>query len=158
VFTAIGALEFAAYAASFGFIIGYSLTNLALMKLRRTKPYLNRPFKVPLYPLAPIVGIVASLGLLPFIGPRVLALGAGLGVLALLAYYISMVGYHRIRIAFGGMSLGVGVFVALLAYMMETGLVPLVMPSIFLYFLILVSVISILTGVLNITTPTRKIF
>jgi len=158
VFTSIGAIEFAAYAASFGFIIGYSLTNLALVKLRRTKPHLKRPFKAPLYPFTPIVGIVASLGLLPFMDPRVLALGAGLGVLALLAYYLSMVGYYRIRIAFGGMSLGIGVFVALLAYLMATEFVPLAMPPILLCVLILVSAISILAGVVNITTPTRKIF
>jgi APA family basic amino acid/polyamine antiporter len=158
VFTAIGAIEFAAYAASFGFIIGYSLTNLALMKLRRARPHLKRPFKAPLYPFAPIIGIVASLGLLPFMDPRVLVLGAGLGVLALLAYYLSMVGYYRIRIAFGGMSLGTGGFVALLAYMIETGLVPLAMPPILLYVLILISAVSVMAGVLNLTTRTRKIF
>ena len=158
VFTAIGAVGFAAYAASFGFMIGYSLVNLALIKLRRTKPHLKRPFKAPLYPFTPIVGIVASLGLLPFIDPRVLALGAGLGILALLAYYISMIGYYRIRVAFGGMSLGTGVFLALLTYLIETGFVPHIMSGIPLYILIFVSVISILAGVLNITTRTRKIF
>ncbi|MDH5636303.1 MAG: APC family permease [Candidatus Bathyarchaeota archaeon] len=158
VFTAIGAIEFAAYAASFGFIIGYSLTNFALMKLRRTKPHLKRPFKAPLCPFTPIVGIVASLGLLPFMDPKVLALGAGLGVLALLAYYLSMVGHYRIRVAFGGMSLGIGVFAALLAYLIETGLLPLVTPPVLFYVLIFVSAVSILAGVLNVTTPTRNIF
>jgi len=76
----------------------------------------------------------------------------------LLAYYLSIVGHYRIRIAFGGMSLGIGVFVALLAYLIETGLVSIAIPPIFLYVLILISAISILAGVLNITTPTRKIF
>ncbi len=128
------------------------------MKLRRARPHLKRPFKAPLYPFAPIIGIVASLGLLPFMDPRVLVLGAGLGVLALLAYYLSMVGYYRIRIAFGGISLGTGGFVALLAYMMEIGLVPLAMPPILLYVLILISAVSVMAGVLNITTRTRKIF
>ncbi len=154
----MGAIEFAAYAASFGFIIGYSLTNLALMKLRKTRPHLNRPFKAPLYPFAPIVGIVVSLGLLPFMDPMVLALGAGLAVLALLAYYLSMVGYYRVRIAFGGMSLGMGGFVMLLAYLMETRLLPFIISPPLFYVLIFVSVISILAGVLNITTRTRKIF
>jgi len=155
---ATGVIRFVGYATDFGFIIGFTLVNLSLMKLRQKKPDLERPFKVPLYPFTPIAGIVTSLMLLLLIDVKVLTLGAGLGILALLAYYLSMVGYYRIRIAFGGMSLGIGVFAALLVYLMATGLVPLVMPPILLYILILVSVISILAGILNITTPTRKIF
>jgi len=129
-----------------------------LIKLRKTRPHLKRPFKAPLYPVAPIVGIVVSLGLLPFMDPIVLALGAGLGVLALLAYYLSMVGYYRVRIAFGGISLGMGGFVTLLTYLTETRLMPFVISPPLFYVLIFVSVVSILAGVLNITTRTRKIF
>ena len=155
---ATGVIQFVGYATDFGFIIGFTLVNLSLMKLRQKKPSLKRPFRVPLYPFTPIAGIVTSLMLLLFIDVKVLTLGAGLSVLALLAYYLSMVGHYRIRIAFGGMSVGVGFFLALTAYLMATGFVPLVMPPILLYVLILASAISILAGVLNITTRTRKIF
>jgi len=155
---ATGVIQFVGYATDFGFIIGFTFVNLSLIKLRQKKPNLERPFKVPLYPFTPIAGIVTSVMLLLFIDMKVLTLGTGLIALALLAYYLSIVGYYRIRIAFGGMSLGIGVFVALLVYLVETGLVPIVIPPILLYILILVSVISILAGILNITTPTRKIF
>jgi len=155
---ATGVIQFVGYATDFGFIIGFTLVNLSLMKLRQKKPNLERPFKVPLYPFTPIAGIVTSVMLLLFIGMNVLTLGAGLGVLALLAYYLSMVGHYRIRVAFGGMSLGIGVFAALLAYLIETGLLPLVTPPVLFYVLIFVSAVSILAGVLNVTTPTRNIF
>jgi len=155
---ATGVIQFVGYATDFGFIIGFTLVNLSLMKLRQKKPNLERPFKVPLYPFTPIAGIATSLMLLLFIDLKVLTLGAGLGILALLAYYLSMVGHYRIRIAFGGISLGIGVFVAFLAYLMEKGLVPLTTPSILLCVLILASAVSILAGILNITARTRKIF
>jgi APA family basic amino acid/polyamine antiporter len=160
VFTAVlaatGIINFVGYATDFGFIIGFALVNLSLIKLRRDKPLLNRPFKTPLYPYTPIAGIVTSLFLLAFIDVGVLSFGVTLSILAVLAYYIKMVGYLRFRVAFGGVSLGLGVFTTILAYSIWTRMVPLNGVSAagitaIVFALVSTSVIEILAGILNTT-------
>jgi len=153
---ATGVVDFVGYATDFGFIVGFSLVNLSLIRLRRKKPHLERPFKAPLYPFTPIAGLLTSLMLLAFIDVGVLTLGAELTILALLAYHIRMVGYYRIRVAFGGISLGISGFTLLLAFLIQTGLIAL--PSvlsqwatILFYGLVFASAIYVLAGVLNIT-------
>jgi len=161
----IGAVEFLGYAASFGSILVFALVNLSLLKLRKKKPYMKKPFKTPLYPFTPIAGIVMSFVLLAvpiFLrdANAVNALLSGLGLLALVlaTYHLRMVGRYRLQVAVGGISLGTGIFMALLIYLIEIGFVPLILPRIFLYFLIFVSAVSILAGVLNVSARTRKIF
>ncbi|MBE0512790.1 amino acid permease, partial [Candidatus Bathyarchaeota archaeon] len=155
-FSAIGAVEFLGYAASFGSLLVFALVNLSLMKLREKEPHLKRPFKAPLYPITPIAGIVMSFLLLTF--PVLLrdvnaesALISGLGLVALVltTYYLRMVGRYRLRVALGGVSLGMGALLALLA--------PLLIPRFPLYVLIFVSAVSILGGVLNVAAHVRKI-
>lgn len=149
---ATGFVNFIVYAVNLGFIIGFSIVNLSLIRLRRRKPRLKRPFKAPAYPVLPIAGIVTSLFLLLFIEPAVLVLGLGLSIIALLAYYIRMVGYIRIRLAFGGLSLGIGGFVALLAYLVRSGFISLSpnLTEITTYILIFITVVHVLAGILNI--------
>ena len=156
-FSAIGAVEFLGYAASFGSLLVFALVNLSLMKLREKEPHLKRPFKAPLYPITPIAGIVMSFLLLTFPvllrdvnAESALVSGLGLMVLVLTTYYLRMVGRYRLRVAVGGISLGMGVLLALLA--------PLLIPRLPLYVLIFVSAVSIIAGVLNVTARTRKIF
>jgi len=160
VLAATGVINFVGYATDFGFIIGFTLVNLSLIKLRREKPLLERPFKVPFYPYTPMAGIATSLFLLAFIEPGVLVLGVELILLAVLAYYIRMVGYHRIRIAFGGISLSLGGFAALTAYLIETGVVKLngVDPSTttaISNILLSASIIQTLAGILNVTAKPK---
>jgi len=154
-FAATGVVEFVGSVAVFASLLGFALVNLSLMKLRVKKPYLPLSFKVPLYPYTPIAGILVSLILLIFIEPRAFSLGIGFIALGLLAYYIRMVGYHRIRIAFGGMSLGIGGFTTFLAYLVGTGFTLSLalspqLTTILFYVLIFVSIISILAGIFNI--------
>jgi hypothetical protein len=66
-----------------------------------------------------------------------------------------MVGYHRIRIALGGVSLGLGVFAAFAAYLLRTNsiVLPDVAPSVstlIFGFLIFISIVEVLGGLLNI--------
>jgi APA family basic amino acid/polyamine antiporter len=160
IFAATGLVNFVVYAVNLGFIIGFSIVNLSVIKLRKIAPHLKRPFKVPLYPLTPIAGIAASIFLALFIEPSVLILGFELIIVALLVYYIRMVGHQRIRIAFGGISLGLGVFVAFVAYLLGTGAIMLsgvsqeVVTLVF-YVLLFVSIIQILAGVLNMVVSNR---
>jgi APA family basic amino acid/polyamine antiporter len=161
IFAATGLVNFVVYAVNLGFIIGFSIVNLSVIKLRKIAPHLKRPFKVPLYPLTPIAGIAASIFLALFIDPSVLILGIELVIVALLVYYVRMVGHHRIRIAFGGISLGLGAFVAFMAYLLRTNsiLLPGVsteMVKLLFCVLIFVSAIQIVAGVLNIIVSDRR--
>jgi len=156
VLAATGVINFVGYATDFGFIIGFALVNLSLMKLRREKPLLDRPFKTPFYPFTPIAGIATSLFLLIFIDIGVISLGIALCILAVLAYYIRMIGYLRFRVAFGGISLGLGGFTSVLTYLIWTGFMPLYAAStttimVILLFLIFTSIIQIAAGILNVT-------
>lgn len=154
-----GTVVFLGYAASFGSLLVFALVNLSLIKLRRKMPRLNRPFKSPLYPLTPIVGIVMSVLLLVF--PLVLrdlnaesAIISSLGLVAVVfvTYYLRMVmreiDFNRLRVAVGGISFGSGVAIIMLA----TTITP---PSLFLIVL-LVGASSILAGTLNIIASRTK--
>lgn len=44
----------------FGALTLYIFSMMSLMKLRQTAPQLNRPFKVPLYPVTPLIALVLS--------------------------------------------------------------------------------------------------
>ncbi|KPV62470.1 MAG: putative fructoselysine transporter [Candidatus Bathyarchaeota archaeon BA2] len=163
--SATGVVAFLGYAASFGSILVFALVNLSLMKLRKEKPFMKKPFKTPLYPLTPIAGLVMSLVLLTvpiFLGDvnAINALMSSLGLMSLVlaTYYLRMTGRYRLQVAMGGASLGMGIFGTLLTYLIGTGLVPFTLPHIYLYVLTFVSVVSIVAGVLNISTRTRKIF
>jgi len=87
-FSIIDNLELIVYSINFGFLIGFSLVNLSLIKLRQSKPYLNRPFKTPLYPLMPIIGIITSLMLLAFFDIKPLAFGITWGLLGSIIYFL----------------------------------------------------------------------
>jgi len=156
VLAATGVINFVGYATDFGFIIGFALVNLSLIKLRKEKPLLDRPFKTPFYPFTPLAGIVTSLFLLVFIDIGVLSLGIVLCILAVLAYYIRMVGYLRFRVAFGGISLGLGGFTSALTCLIWIGSMPLngVSPTaitIIVFILLLTSAVQIVAGILNVT-------
>jgi len=153
---ATGVVNFVTYATDFGFIIGFVFVNLSLIKLRRQKPNLTRPFKVPLFPLTPILGIASSLLLIFFLEPGTLMMGAELFLFGLLVYYIRMVGYRRLCVAMGGMNLGVSAFSALLAYLIMSNSLPIVLSSntalVLSSFACLVSITYFAAGILNITT------
>jgi amino acid transporter len=158
-FASSGAVEFLGYAASFGSLLVFALVNLSLIQLRRKMPRLDRPFKSPLYPLTPIIGVVMSVLLLafPVIWRDVNAESAlfsslGLVAIVLVIYYVRMVrreiDFNRLRVAVGGVSFGTGV-----AFIVLT---PIIVPPSLLVVALLVGVVSIIAGVLNIVAPTRK--
>ena len=152
---ATGIVNFVTYATDFGFIIGFIFVNLSLMRLRRDKPSLYRPFKVPFYPLTPILGIATSLLLLFFLDPGTLLIGLELFIFGIIAYYIRMVGYFRIYNAFGGINFGISAFSALLAYliMSNSTMIPLTRDAQLLFFVVavLISIVYLGAGLLNIT-------
>lgn len=152
--TVSGALEFAAYASSFGFLVGYFLTNLSLIRLRKKEPYLERPFKVPFYPLTPLVGMGTIVLLIFFIQPPVLVLGAELGLLALLVYYILLMGHQRLRIATSGISLGAGLTSVFSAFLINLDILQPALPvfipeELLTYGLTVFGMVLIFLGIVN---------
>lgn len=151
---ATGIVNFVTYATDFGFIIGFIFVNLSLIKLRRDKPKLFRPFKVPLYPLPPILGILASLMLIFFLEPSALLIGTELFIFGLIAYYVRMIRYYKICLAVGGINFGISAFSALLAYLIISKSIPI--PSsqgialLFFGVAIFISVTYLIAGLLNV--------
>jgi ethanolamine permease len=46
--------------ATFGALVSYIMMNLALIILRKKEPNLERPYKAPFYPVAPILSIIIA--------------------------------------------------------------------------------------------------
>ncbi len=63
--------------ASLFSLLGFIVVNLAVIKLRRDQPRLNRPFEIPFYPAPPILGCILNLVLAAFISPLTWAVAAG---------------------------------------------------------------------------------
>jgi len=154
----IGVVEFLGYAASFGSLLVFALVNLSLLKLRKTKPHMERPFKTPLYPLTPMAGVIISVALLVFPmllrdvnATSALISSVGLTALVLMVYYIRMIGRYRLQTAIGGTGLTIGVSLALLTCLVEAGFMPTVFPNIPCYITLCISAITVIAGILNIT-------
>jgi len=159
--SAVGAVEFLGYGASFGSLLVFALVNLSLLKLRKKKPHMERPFKTPLYPFTPIAGLIVSIALLlfPMLFPEAaIALMSciGLTALVLMAYYFRMIGRHRMQIAIGGAGLSIGIFLVLLTCLVEAGVMSPVFPFIPSYIMFLIGAISIIAGILNATAHLQK--
>lgn len=159
-FAATGIVNFVTYATDFGFIIGFVFVNLSLIKLRRDKPSLVRPFKVPFYPLTPLLGIATSIMLIFFLDPGTVFIGTELFLLGLVAYYIRMVGYTRAYLAIGGINFGLSGFSALLAYLVVSNSLPITMPQDITWTafgaIALISITCLIAGVLYITRDSEE--
>jgi len=60
--------------ASLFSLLGFIVVNVAVIRLRKQKPDLSRPFSIPYYPVPPILGILLNLLLGFFISPRTWAI------------------------------------------------------------------------------------
>ena len=74
--------------SSLFFLLSFVVVNGSVIKLRRERPNLTRPYEMPLYPLPPVLGIVLNLVLGAFIDPRIWAVGVGWLVLGGLVYLL----------------------------------------------------------------------
>ncbi|MFB6085386.1 MAG: APC family permease [Halodesulfurarchaeum sp.] len=80
--------------SSLFFLLSFIVVNGSVIKLRRERPNMNRPYEMPLYPLPPILGIVSNLllaivlvGYLLGTDPRALLLSGGWVAAGVGAYY-----------------------------------------------------------------------
>jgi APA family basic amino acid/polyamine antiporter len=163
ILSVLGAIPFLGYAASFGSLLVFALVNLSLIRLRKTKPHMDRPFKTPLYPITPISGVLLSLAML--VAPVLLgdgnasdALFSGLGITAIVfgSYYLRMAGRFRVQIALGGIGIGAGISLAIVCLSSIAGLIEPVLLFIPSYVQILFSVVLIVTGYYNLTAHGAK--
>jgi basic amino acid/polyamine antiporter, APA family len=163
VLSVLGAVPFFGYAAGFGSLLVFALVNLSLIRLRKTKPHMDRPFKTPLYPITPILGIIFSVGMLvaPVLfgdGNAYDALTSGLGITAIVfgSYYLRMAGKFRAQIALGGIGIGAGISLAAISLASLAGLVAPILSFIPSYVQILFCVVLIVTGYYNLTAHGKK--
>jgi amino acid transporter/nucleotide-binding universal stress UspA family protein len=82
---AVGLVDFLSYVTSAGFLFVLFFSNLAMIRLRKTRPDMPRPFKVPLFPLTPVIAVASCF--LIIINTSALALRFGAGVLATVAVF-----------------------------------------------------------------------
>jgi len=83
IFVLTKAVDFIVYAIELGYTVTAIIVTLALMRLRKTEPYLFRPFKVPLYPYIPILAIFALVFMLLTISVESLILGLVFGLIGI---------------------------------------------------------------------------
>lgn len=76
---------------SFGTLFAFVLVSAGVLIMRRTSPEINRPFKTPLVPLVPILGIVICLGMIVALDMETLKVAAIWMFVGLLIYF----GYSR---------------------------------------------------------------
>ena len=83
-------IEAVGSAASLIFLLTFAMVNLAVIVLRRKAPHLNRRYKVPLYPVVPILGIGLNIFLAVYqftFQPLAWYVTAGWVFVGLLLYY-----------------------------------------------------------------------
>lgn len=81
VFSASGIVRFVASLSDFGYLMGLGIVNYAVISLHQRMPNLRRPFKVMLYPVVPILGVITTWMFVPALELRSFLLG---GLLTLL--------------------------------------------------------------------------
>jgi amino acid transporter len=159
-FAVVGLIQFVGYVIGFASLLIFALVNLSLIKLRRDKPELSRPFRTPLYPYTPIIGFTFALLLIIFVESSAIILGIEFLLIALIFYHLKMVGYSRLRLAVGGINLGIGSFMFLIYYFIEKKIVILNLPwqiqNIFPYFIFLIGLFYLLSGFLNLRNRNKE--
>jgi APA family basic amino acid/polyamine antiporter len=73
--------------SSLFFLLSFVVVNGSVIRLRRERPNMTRPYEMPFYPVPPVLGIVLNIVLGLFISPQTWALGVGWLLLGVATYY-----------------------------------------------------------------------
>lgn len=84
----LGVVRFLASVSSFGYLIAIGIVNYSVIALHRRMPNLRRPFRVALYPVIPILGVISCWFFVPTLEPRSLLLGAALTAIGIVLYLV----------------------------------------------------------------------
>ena len=89
VVVASGNLDQLASIFNFGTLLTFAFINLSLLKLRRSWPNVKRDFKVPFYPLTPILGIISCVGLAFYLNPNAVIYGGSWIIIGIIVYLLN---------------------------------------------------------------------
>ncbi|MFQ5497712.1 MAG: APC family permease [Nitrosopumilus sp.] len=81
-------IETIASIVNFGSLFTYLFVNLSLLKLRKSEPKTIRFFKVPLYPVIPIIGSISCVGLMFFLNESALFVSAIWAIVGLIVFFV----------------------------------------------------------------------
>ena len=96
--TLVGLVDFLSFISSAGYMFVLFWASLAMMVLRKKYPDVERPFKVPFFPLTAVLAAVSGVLIVSFANPRALIfLGIVLVVLSV-GYYVSRYFKNRTQI------------------------------------------------------------
>lgn len=73
---------------NFGSLLTYIFVHLSLVKLRKKEPKTERPFKVPFYPILPIIGLGCCAALIYYLSNTAKMASLVWGLVGFLVYYI----------------------------------------------------------------------
>lgn len=83
---ASGVVRLLASASSFGYLIAIGIVNYTVIALHERMPNLRRPFKVILYPIVPILGIISCWFFVPTLDTQSILLGVALTAIGGILY------------------------------------------------------------------------
>ena len=89
VVVASGNLDQLASIFNFGTLLTFAFINLSLLKLRRSWPDVKRDFRVPFYPLTPILGIISCVGLAFYLNPNAVIYGGSWIIIGIIIYLLN---------------------------------------------------------------------
>ncbi|MGD8868786.1 MAG: amino acid permease, partial [Gemmatimonadales bacterium] len=85
-FGSSGIVKFVASVADFGYLMGLGVVNYAAISLRQRMPNLRRPFRVAIFPIVPILGMITTWAFVPALELRSFVLGGALTLVGALIY------------------------------------------------------------------------
>jgi basic amino acid/polyamine antiporter, APA family len=74
---------------NFGTLLTFIFINLSLLRLRSTMPDVERRFKVPYYPLTPVLGIISCLGLAYYLNRSALIYGGSWVLIGVVVFFLN---------------------------------------------------------------------
>ena len=92
------AVNFVAYMSNTVYLIGLITIALSILRLRKSRPYLPRPFKAPLFPFVPFAIIGLASLLLVFVDKQSMFLVGVWAVIGWFAYLLGTLDEHRWRL------------------------------------------------------------
>lgn len=87
IFGSSGIVKFAASMSDFGYLMGLGFVNYSVIALHKKMPNLRRPFKVVLFPLIPIIGVLSCWLFIPALELRSIAIGGLMTAIGALFYF-----------------------------------------------------------------------
>ncbi|HTY52022.1 MAG TPA: amino acid permease C-terminal domain-containing protein, partial [Methanomicrobiales archaeon] len=74
---------------NFGTLVTFFFINASLLQLRRTMPGAKRGFRVPFYPVTPILGVASCLFLSLYLSRNAIIVGFGWVAIGIVAYVLN---------------------------------------------------------------------